>query len=72
MERIPVISKHIHSIGYDPETETLEIKFDSGAIFQYYKVPPAVHAELMAAPSKGNYFDYKVKSSYRYNKVLWF
>ncbi|HWR39168.1 MAG TPA: KTSC domain-containing protein [Patescibacteria group bacterium] len=72
MERIAVISKNIHSIGYDPSTETLEVKFDSGAIFQYYNVPATVHAELMSSPSKGVYFDYKVKNSYRYNKVVWF
>ena len=72
MERVPVISKNIHSIGYDAATETLEIKFDSGAVFQYYSVPANVHAELMTAPSKGSYFDYRVKNSYRYSKVTWF
>lgn len=71
MERIPVISKHIHSVGYDAEAATLEVKFDSGAVFQYYNVPADVYAELISAPSKGSYFDYKIKQNYNYCKVTW-
>lgn len=39
MERISVSSSNIKSIGYDQETETLEIEFNSKHIYQYYNIP---------------------------------
>ena len=54
MLRDPVSSSNIASIGYDPGSETLEIEFTNGSIYQYFNVPAGLHEQLMAAPSKGN------------------
>ena len=38
MQRDYVSSSNIVSVGYDPASETLEIEFQSGAVYQYYNV----------------------------------
>lgn len=56
MRREPVTSSNLVSVGYDPETQTLEIEFKEGRVYQYYKVPVEIYQGLMAAGSKGSYF----------------
>jgi len=70
MERTPVSSSNLRSVGYDPNEETLEIEFHSGGTYQYYGVPQHRYEGLMSASSKGSYFDaYIKKAGYRYRKV---
>lgn len=70
MERIPVDSSNLASIGYDVASSTLEIEFNSGAIYQYYGVPENEYTGLMNASSKGSYFDQHIKKGgYPYTKV---
>ncbi len=70
MERTPVSSSNLRSVGYDPNEETLEIEFHSGGTYQYYGVPLQKYEGLMSASSKGSYFDaYIKKAGYRYRKV---
>jgi hypothetical protein len=70
MERTPVQSSNLASVGYDSDSATLEIEFHHGGIYQYYGVPSDVHDGLMAAGSKGTYFDQTIKKAgYSYSKV---
>ena len=39
MQRYSVASSNVAAVGYDPATETLEVEFLSGSIYQYYNVP---------------------------------
>jgi len=57
MQRQPVESSNIKSVGWDDKTKTLEIEFKGGGIYQYTG-PPAEqrYKELLAAESKGKYF----------------
>jgi hypothetical protein len=69
VERTPVISRNIVSIGYDSLSCTLEVEFQSG-IYLYYNVPSEVFEGLMAAPSKGTFFDqYVRKAGYSFSKI---
>lgn len=52
---VPVDSSMIQVVGYDPETQILEVLFNSGQTYHYEGVPPEVHEELMEAGSKGQY-----------------
>lgn len=61
MERVQVESSNLVSVGYNPETATLEIEFHSGSIYQYSGVPEDVYRGLMNAGSKGRYFHQKHK-----------
>jgi hypothetical protein len=62
MERKPVESSTIKSVGYDAEMKALEVEFASGRIYQYYDVPEEIHNEFISAPSKGNFFHHKIKN----------
>ena len=69
MNRQPVSSSNIASIGYDPESETLEIKFLNGGVYQYFDVPSHVYKGLMSADSHGRYLARQIKGVYRYSRV---
>ncbi len=70
IERTPVRSSALRSVGYDEEQQTLEIEFTNGAVYRYFDVPPEVHRGLMAAESHGRYFHQHVRDkSYRYQKM---
>ena len=63
MERVPVQSGNLVSVGYEPETAILEIEFHRGSIYQYSGVPEDVHRGLMNAGSKGRYFHQNIKNA---------
>lgn len=70
MNRVRVTSSDIRSIGYDEATETLEIEFMSGGIYQYYAVPAIVFEGLTSAPSIGKFFHSNVRNGpYRFQRV---
>ena len=70
LQRFPVESSNIASIGYDPVTSTLEIEFHSGGIYRYSGVPEDIHHGLMNAGAKGSYFHLNIKNAgYPYVKV---
>lgn len=69
MNRPSVSSSTIASIGYDPNSQTLEIEFLSGGVYQYYNVPGNVHAGLMNASSHGQYFARYIKGVYKYRQI---
>ena len=69
MNRVPVVSSNIRSVGYDESSETLEIEFTSGSIYQYFDVPESEYKRLINAASKGRYFNQNIKESYRYVQI---
>ena len=68
MQRIPVRSTSIASIGYLPAELQLEVEFRaSGDVYRYFDVPAEEYAAFMAAESKGTYLNQVFKSrEYRY------
>jgi hypothetical protein len=64
MDRQPVSSTAVASVGYDETSNTLEIEFHSGSVYQYFGVPEYVYKELLQAPSMGNYFSRNIRNSY--------
>ncbi len=70
MDRIPVSSSNLASVGYDPLTTTLEVEFLNGRIYQYSGIPMEVYVGLMNAPSKGSFFHHHVRQAgYPYTRV---
>ncbi|MEG4147857.1 KTSC domain-containing protein [Microcoleus sp. Pol12B5] len=55
MKLEPVESSMIQSAGYDEESYTLEVVFNSGKTYRYFEVPKTVYLELMESDSKGSY-----------------
>lgn len=69
MQRTPVSSSNLRSVGYDPATRTLEIEFINGRIYQYSGVPQNVYEALMAAESHGRYFNGHIRGAFPYRQV---
>jgi hypothetical protein len=70
MNRTPVSSSNLASVGYDAENMVLEIEFHSGGIYQYFNVPESKYEALLKADSHGKYFDVHIKNGgYRYREI---
>lgn len=69
MDREPVDSSTILSVGFEPATGTLEIEFKKGGLYQYYNVPNEMYEQLMASDSKGRFLHVYIKPSYPCSRV---
>jgi KTSC domain len=64
MRRRRVDSSAIRSMGYDPESRTLEVEFQSGSIYDYFGVSSRLWASLQGAPSKGSFFARQIRGRF--------
>lgn len=69
MERMVIKSSNIRSVGYEKETMTFEVEFNSGSVYQYHSVPETVYMAFMKASSKGSYLNQKIKDHYSFREV---
>jgi len=67
--RIPVESSNVKDIGYDEETHTLPVGFQSGSVYEYSDVPVPVFERFIDAPSKGKFLHREIKGVYDYSRV---
>ena len=68
----PVVSSQIESVGYNPKTKELRVKFiKNGSLYSYSNVPSDVFVDLVYADSVGRYFAARVKnnSKYAYRRI---
>ncbi len=57
MQRVRPDSESLRSVGYDPETQQLEVEFASDGVCRYEAVPPQVVIDLLQAESQGAWFN---------------
>jgi hypothetical protein len=70
MDRQPVESRLIRSVGFDAVDSILEVEMvGGGRVYRYFDVPYSVAEELMAAGSKGAYFNEHVRDVYAYEEA---
>jgi hypothetical protein len=69
MKRQGVESTTMRSVGYDQTNQVLEVEFQSGTIYQYLDIPPAIYKELWEAESKGRYFNSEIRDTYEFVRV---
>ena len=69
MQRYSVASSNIAAVGYDAATETLEVQFLNGSIYQYYNVPENMYDQLIKEGSKGRFLNAYIKNAYPYSRV---
>lgn len=65
MERRPVSSSNIKSVGYDRERKVLEVEFHSGAVHQYEGVPEDLPEKMVSSESVGRFFNQHVKGRFQ-------
>lgn len=70
VERQPVKSRILRSVGYDDTTKILEIEFQTGLVYQYSGVPPKVYKDLMHSNEIGKYFSDKVRPLFQTKQVV--
>ena len=69
MERTPVDSSAVVSVGYDESRRTLELEYVDGDVYQYFDVPNALYHALLDAPSIGQFVNTEIKGIFGYEKV---
>ena len=72
MLRSVVSSSSLTSVGYDGGASPprfLEIEFRHGGAYRYQEVPRAVFEELMRSPSKGRYFNERIRDRYTARQI---
>ena len=70
LERQPVKSRILRSLGYDESTKILEIEFQTGLVYQYAGVPLKVYQELIRSEEIGKYFTDKVRNRFRTKQIV--
>jgi hypothetical protein len=70
MDRQPVDSRLIRSVGYDLIASILELELvESGRVYRYFDVPNSIVDELLTAESKGAYFNEHIRDMYAYEEL---
>ena len=69
MYRVSVESTTLSTISYDSRKRLLELEFADAAVYRYLDVPAAVHAELLAAPSKGRFFNLGIRGRFAFQRA---
>ena len=62
---IPVDSTAFDAIAYQDRCRCLNVQFDNGSGYRYYKVPRRVFNQLRYASSIGGYYNSHIKGRYR-------
>jgi hypothetical protein len=65
VDRAPVSSSSIASVGYDAVTRILEVEFVHGHVYRYRDVPDPVVRAFLSAPSLGAYLNANIRDAYR-------
>ena len=59
----------IAAYEYDAGTETLTIRYHSGKVYNYLKVPEKVFAAMRSTMVKGIWFNRHIKGKYAFEEV---
>ncbi len=67
MNVMSVESTTMVAIGYDETREILQLEFCSHSVYRYFGVPVSVYEALVAASSKGKYFNGTIRGHFPYS-----
>lgn len=68
MEHKPVRSSMIHTVGYDPEQQKMEVTFKNGQTYEYHGIKPVTHAMFVNAKSVGSHLTKHITPHHKFNK----
>jgi hypothetical protein len=69
MERTAVSSSTVASVGYDSASQTLEVEFMNGSVYQYFDVPQGVFDSLLTTDSPGGFMHEQIRGFYRFARA---
>jgi len=61
---IPLHSSAISGADYDRAARILRIRFTSGSIYSFYRVPEAIYVRLINSPSPGSFYHHHIRGRY--------
>ena len=64
-----VKSTTLNTVAYDHVAQVLRLEFRSRAVYCYFGVPPGVYQNLLAADSKGSYFNRNIRGRFPYHRL---
>jgi hypothetical protein len=67
--RVQVESKNIDSVLYNPEDQTLEVRFAKGGEYRYAGVDQDIYNTFLESPSKGAYLHKVIKQACPCEKI---
>jgi len=62
-------SSQVHSIGYDPTSKTMAVKFHSGGVYHYHDVPQEKFNAMRDAESAGSHLGKHIKGAHKFTKL---
>lgn len=69
MVMVPVESSNIETVGHDPATKTLHVKFKNGSTYEFQNVSAEKHQQLMSSESKGKHFMTHIRHHHDFRRV---
>jgi len=69
MDRKPVKSSNIKSVGYDAATRKMHVEFSSGGVYEYDGVEPSDHASFVHDSSPGGHFAKHIRPKFKGKKL---
>jgi hypothetical protein len=69
LERLELDSSALAWVRYVPEQRVLQVGSRTGRVYDYFDVPPEIYSELLAAESKGRYYNHHIRNEFEFNQV---
>ena len=66
---VEIKSSNLKFASYDTDSELMTVEFNSGAIYEYKKVPWNKFTKFRLAESQGRYFNENIKKNYTFSKI---
>ena len=67
--RVLVRSTLLASVTYDVAESILQLELCDGSLYSYFPVPEDIVNGLLAADSKGSYFNSRIRGCFRYTRL---
>jgi len=68
MERIELDSTALAWVRYLPAERVLQVGMHSGMVYDYIDVPLPIYRDLLAAESKGRYYNQHIRSAFPFQR----
>jgi hypothetical protein len=68
-KRIFIKSSELRWVKYEPKRSVLTAEFLTGGIYEYQGMPKSEFVALLAAESRGRYFNANIRDHYPYKEI---
>ncbi len=69
MDWLKLDSKMLGSVAYDPDKQTLYLRFRAGEVYRYFEFSAENYQNFLNAESRGKYFLANIRDQFRYERL---